>query len=66
MCQNLGTYHSDRRTVEYFGFNTKKARDVGQSLKLNTKNIYLPLIDVPPTDPSTMMAALEVAFRLTD
>lgn len=30
------------------------------------RTIYLPLADIPPTDPSPMLAALEEATQLTD
>ena len=34
--------------------------------KLNTETMYLPPIEAPLTDPSTMMTTLEEAIQLTD
>ena len=39
---------------EYNGYNTKRTREEGQSLKPKTKAIYLPLIDMPPVEYDTM------------
>ena len=50
---------------EFNGFNTMVARDQGQGLKPKTKAVYLPLIDMPPSDPDRMMTALTEAKRLT-
>ena len=57
---------TDPDTPEYSGYNTSKARKSGQSLKMNLKTMYLPLIDASPTDRSTMMTALVEAMRLTE
>lgn len=51
---------------EYSGFNTKVPPEAGQGLRLNTRTIYLPLINAPPTDPSFMITGLKEVIRLTD
>lgn len=35
---------------EYYGYNKRKTREEGQSLKPLGKAIYLPLIDMPPAE----------------
>lgn len=51
---------------EFSGFNTKLSRETGQSLKPKTQAVYLPLIDMPPADPDTMMTAMHEGMRLTN
>ena len=41
-------------------------RDQGVSMQPKTKAVYLPLIDMTPSDPDTMMTALHKAKRLTE
>ncbi len=55
----------DQNSPEYSGFNTKLARESGRGMQNATIVMYLPLIDKPPTDYSTMMTALVEAIRLT-
>ena len=50
---------------DYHGYNTKAARETGQSKKPGTKLVYAPIIDRPPADPSTMLTAMCEAKRLT-
>ena len=45
---------------------TKVTRQQGESLKPKTQAVYLPLIDMPPSDPDTMMTALHEAKRMTN
>ena len=52
-------------TPEFGGFNIRKARERGQSLRPSTTTMYTPLIDVVPSDPDTMMTAMCEAQRLT-
>ena len=52
-------------TPEFGGFNTKFARMQGQGLKPHTKATYTPLIDMTPSDPTTMKIAMLEAKRLT-
>ena len=49
---------------EYFGFNTKLAREQSHSLKPATTVMYTPLIDMVLSDPDTMMTAMYEAQRL--
>ena len=51
--------------LDYHGYNTKAARETGQSKKPGTKLVYAPIIDRPPADPSTMLTAMCEAKRLT-
>lgn len=46
---------------EYNGYNTRAARRQGQSPQPNTKAVYLPLIDMIPSHPDTMMTAMAFA-----
>ena len=52
-------------TPEYGGFNTKMTRDQGQSVKPTSKAVYTPLIDMVPSDPTTVMIAMVEAEKLT-
>ena len=56
---------SDTDTPEFGGFNTKLAREQGQSAQPATRAIYTPLIDMNPADPDTMMTAMVEAQKLT-
>ena len=51
---------------EYSWLNTKKARERRKVLEKTTRSMYLPLIDIKPLDPSTMMAAAIKAIELTE
>ena len=51
---------------EYSGYNTKERREKGVSCGKKTKCMYTPLIDLTPSDPSTMMTAMVEAERLTN
>ncbi|XP_078661436.1 uncharacterized protein LOC144905583 [Branchiostoma floridae x Branchiostoma belcheri] len=51
--------------VEFGGFNTKLCREQGQSVKPATKAVYLPLIDMNPAHPDSMLTAMTEAQRLT-
>ena len=50
---------------EYHGYNTKLAREQGQTVKSKTRSDYLPLIDMKPSDPDTIMTALTTSKVLT-
>ena len=52
-------------TPEFGGFNTKLTRMQGQGLKPRTKAMYTPVIDMTPSDPTTMKNAMLEAKRLT-
>ena len=52
-------------TPEFGCFNTKLTRMQGQGLKPRTKAMYTPLIDITPSDPTTMKSAMLEAKRLT-
>ena len=41
---------------EYNGYNTRECRRQGQTMQ--PKAVYLPLIDMTPSDPDTMMTAI--------
>eukprot|EP00794_Sanderia_malayensis_P004436 gene4436-5029_t len=61
----LNKIKNNESCPEYNEFNTKIAREQGQSLKPKNKAIYLPLIDMTPSDPDTMLTALHEALKLT-
>ena len=50
---------------EFNGYNTKLCRQSRHIMSPRNKAVYMPLIDTPPADPSTMMTALAEAGRLT-
>ena len=50
---------------EYNGYNTQITREEGVAMKPKTQAVYLPLIDMPPSDPDTILTALHEAKRLT-
>ena len=56
----------DSNTPEYGVYNTRKCRNEGHSLKPATSAMYTPLIDMVPSDPSTMMTAMVKAQQLTN
>ncbi len=53
-------------TPEFGGFNTKLTQMQGQGVKPHTKAMYTPLIDMTPSDPTTMKTAMLEARRLTE
>ena len=62
----MSEINSNDNCPEFNGFNTSIAREHGQALKPKTQAVYLPLIDMLPSDPDTMMTALQEAKRLTN
>ena len=62
----MSEINSNDNCPEFNGFNTSVAREQGQAVKPKTQAVYLPLIDMPPSDPDTMMTALQEAKRLTN
>ncbi len=46
---------------EYNVYNTGAAHRQGHSAQPNTKAVYLPLIDMIPSHPDTMMTSMAVA-----
>ena len=62
----MSEINSNDNCPEFNGFNTSVAREQGQALKPKTQVVYLPLIDMPPSDPDTIMTALQEAKRLTN
>ena len=49
---------------DYNGFCTAESRIGGKPLLPETKILYQPYIDEPPTDPSTILTAMEDAEKL--
>ncbi len=47
------------------GYNTRLSHYQGHSLQPKTKGVYLPLMDRPPADHSTMLTAMLKAKRIT-
>ena len=50
---------------EYNGYNTALARNQGQTEQPKTKTVYLPLIDLVPSHPDTIMTAMVEAQKVT-
>lgn len=50
---------------EYNGYNTALIRNQGQTEQPKTKTAYLPLIDLVPSHPDTIMTAMVEAQRMT-
>ena len=50
---------------EFHGYNTKLCREQGHLPQPKTKAIYLPLIDMKPSDPDTMLTAMVRVQELT-
>ena len=50
---------------ECHGYNTKLCREQGHLPQPKTKAIYLPLIDMKPSDPDTMLTAMVRVQELT-
>ena len=53
-------------TPEFGGFNTRLSREQAHAVKPKTTAVYLPLIDMAPAEPNTMMTAMVEAQRLTN
>ena len=51
---------------EFNGYNTCLCREQGRYPKPKTKAVYLPLIDIPPAHPDTIMTAMSKAQQLTE
>ena len=49
---------------EFNGYNTRLCREQGRSPEPKTKAAYLPLIDVPPAHPDTIMTAINQRKKL--
>ena len=50
---------------EFHGYNTKLCREQGHLPRPKTKVVYLPLIDIKPSDPDTMLRAMMRVKELT-
>ena len=53
-------------TPEFGGYNTGCSRKQGHATKGRTKAVYLPLIDMAPAEPTTMLTAMVEAQKLTN
>ena len=56
----------DQETPEYSGFNTKLCRETKVQKGYKTNAMYTPLIDLKPSEPTTMLTAMYEAQRLTE
>ena len=54
----LNNVSKDDQCPEFHGFSTKQQRERGMETLPKTKTLYLPLIDMKPSDPDTMMTAM--------
>ena len=61
----LDSVINDSKVPEYAGFNTRMSREENHSLKPGASVAYGPLIDMVPSDPSTIMTAMIEARRIT-
>ena len=61
----LHTVIEDDKCPEFNGYNTKICREQGHAPKPKTNIVYLPLIDMPPADPSTMFTAMVKAQNIS-
>ena len=57
---------SSPNTPEFGGYNTAQSREQGHAAKDSTKAVYLPLIDMAPAEPTTMLTAMVTAQQLTN
>ena len=62
----LGITQEESSCPEYNGYKTQITREEGVAMKRKTQAVYLPLIDMPPSDPDTILTALHEAKRLTN
>ena len=56
---------NDDNTPDFNVFCTKQAREAGQSKKFKTNVLFKPLINKPPSDPSTILTAMYKVKRIT-
>ena len=64
--QFLSDIISIPNTPEFGGYNTCRSREQGHASKPQTKTVYLPLIDMAPAEPTTMLTAMVEAQQLTN
>ena len=59
--------HVTTRThpIKFGRFNTQSCREQGHSIKPSTMAVYLPLIDMNPSHPDSMLSAMIEAERFT-
>ena len=50
---------SSYQCPEFNGYNTRQCREAGQYTHMKTNADYLPLIDMTPLDPDTIMTACQ-------
>ena len=53
-------------TPEFSGYNTSHSREQGHTVRPRTRAVYLPLIDMPPASPDTMLTAMVEVQHLTN
>ncbi len=54
------------KTPEFGDYNTRTIRLKGKSPKPKTKAVYLPLVDMSPAEPTTMLTAMVEAQKITN
>ncbi|MES9884040.1 MAG: hypothetical protein ABW185_24600 [Sedimenticola sp.] len=57
---------SQEITPEFNGFNTQHVRHAGCGLQPGTRVIYLPMVDMPPAEPDTMLTSMFEVKRITE
>jgi len=53
------------KTPDYNGYNTRFCREAGMSTAPKSAVVYLPLIDMKPSDPTTVLTAITKGFEVT-
>ena len=61
----LDSVTNQSKVPEYAGFNTRMSHEENHSLKPGTSVAYSPMIDMVPSNPSTIMTAMIEARRIT-
>ena len=51
---------------ELNGYTTKNSREQGHTIYSATEAVYLPLLDMTPAEPDTMLTAMMESQRLTN
>ena len=52
---------NDNNCPDFNGYDTQICRDQGHSPKFKTNAMYMPLIDMTPSEPDTILTALQEA-----
>ena len=56
---------TEKKCPKFHGYNTRLCREQGHQPQPKTKAVYMPLIDMKPSDPDTIMTAMYLGQKLT-